>query len=203
MSKDHKPRKERHRVHLSVRYGTAIDFVREYAENLSKGGLFIQGAQDLHLRQQVNVELELPGYKTFQLTAEVVHMLDQEAAASFGRIAGTGFTIVKSPSGFDTALSSYLERLGRRRDFVVLAANEPSLKLLEDVGFQTSPLPPPSQLVEVIMRSKDPVIAVVVSKEIEHEYAAAAAAGGRPGLVYGIEFLDEVEELIPLLDEAL
>jgi len=180
-----------------------VDFVTEYAQNLSVGGLFIQGDQNLHLRQQVNVELELPGYKSFQLTAEVVHILDPESADAIGRKPGTGFTIVKSPSGFDKALSSYLERLGRRKDFVVLAANQPCLKMIKDVGFQTSPVPPTSQLVEVIKRSKDQVIAVVVSKEIEHEYAAAAEAGGRPGLVYGIDFLEEIDGLIPRLDEAL
>ncbi|MBW1811661.1 MAG: PilZ domain-containing protein [Deltaproteobacteria bacterium] len=203
MSKDQEPREERHRVHLSVRYETAVDFVTEYAQNLSVGGLFIQGDQNLHLRQQVNVELELPGYKSFQLAAEVVHILDPESADAIGRKPGTGFTIVKSPSGFDKALSSYLERLGRRKDFVVLAANQPCLKMIKDVGFQTSPVPPTSQLVEVIKRSKDQVIAVVVSKEIEHEYAAAAEAGGRPGLVYGIDFLEEIDGLIPRLDEAL
>jgi hypothetical protein len=180
-----------------------MDFVTEYAENLSRGGLFIRGAQNLQLRQQVTVEMELPGYKTFQVTAEVVHVLDPESAAASGRKPGTGFVIVDSPPGFDKALSSYLERLGRRRDFVVLVANESCRKLLEDIGFQTSSVPPPSQLINVLERSKDPIIAVVVSREIEHEYATAAEAGGRPGLVYGVDFLEEVEKLISRFDEAL
>ena len=38
---------ERFRVNFSVRFGIARDFVQEYAENLSSGGLFIRGAHRL------------------------------------------------------------------------------------------------------------------------------------------------------------
>ena len=198
-----KPRDERYRVHLSVRYGNAMDFVMEYAENLSKGGLFISGAKNLRLRQQVDVELELPGFGKYQVTAEVAHVLDPKLAAVCGRKPGAGLEIKKSPPGFAEALVSYLGCLGRRRDYIVLAPNEPCRKLLKDAGFQTSPVPPPSQLVGVVKRSKDPVIAVVVSKEIENKYAAAAAAVGKQEIVFGIDFLEELEELLPRLDEVL
>jgi len=203
LSNGKKPCDERYRVHLSVRYGTALDFVVEYADNLSKGGMFVRGAQDMDLRQEVDVDIELPGFDTFRVTAEVVHVLDGETAAALGRKPGAGMTIKKGPPGFDKALSDYLERLGRRKDRVIFASEEQFMKWLEGAGFRALPAPSPSQLSRSVAQSGPPVIAVLVSRELEQEYLAAIEKGRLRINVYGIDFVEELEDLLPRLDELM
>ena len=113
----------RFRVHLSVRYEIAHEFVREYAENLSRDGLFITGAQDLELLQEVAVEIGLPGFQSFRVRAEVAHIFDEEHAAPLGRVAGAGLAITRAPPGFQDALTGYLHRLGKRADATVLTTS--------------------------------------------------------------------------------
>jgi len=203
LRKGKKPRDERYRVHLSVRYQAALDFVMEYAENLSNGGLFVRGAQDLELRQEVDVDVELPGFAKFKVTAEVVHLIDEESAESLSRKPGAGMTIKKSPPGFDMALNSYLKRLGRRKDNTVLASDEQFRNWIEDAGFRALPVPPPSQLSRAVSQSEVPVIGILVSRELEEEYKAAVEKKKIKLRVFGVDFLEELEELLPELDEGL
>ena len=90
-------RAQRHRVHFQVRYGNAEEFLIEYVENLSVGGLFIRGAFNLEPLSEITVELDLPGYKTFSLRARVAHILTPDAARSANRPAGAGVEIVDQP----------------------------------------------------------------------------------------------------------
>jgi hypothetical protein len=101
-------------VHLSVRYEVAAEFRREYADNLSRGGLFIRGGSGLARRREVDVAIELPGLGEFHVQAEVMHVIGADEAAELGRTAGAGLSIAHAPDGFQAALAQYLERLGRR-----------------------------------------------------------------------------------------
>jgi hypothetical protein len=190
-------------VHLSVRYEKARDFVVEYARNLSVGGLFVRGAHDLELLSEINVEVDLPGFDNFRLVCQVAHVVSPEMAAATDSIPGAGLAIVKSPPDFNEALGIYLRRLGRRRDFCVLVIDEECRRLLEDAGYRAVAAPPVSQLVATIARSAVPIIGVVVSRAQETAYADAAAAAGMPGVVHGLDYLEEVEELLTVLDEEL
>jgi hypothetical protein len=152
----------RHRVHLSVRYSVATEFVREYAENLSHGGLFVTGTGFMSL-QEVEVELEMPGAGRFRVTAEVAHIITEEAGAAIGHRPGAGLAITKSPPGFKDALTSYLHRLGRRADKVVMTSHEGIAKLMGDAGYRVVQAPPPDGLVEAMATAEDAVIAVVVA----------------------------------------
>lgn len=194
---------KRFRVHLSVRYQSAREFVVEYAQNLSSGGLFIRGATKLQPLDRVPVQIELPGYQTFKITAEVAHILTPEVAATCGRVPGVGLAIVEAPPDFNDALATYLFRLGQRPDYCVLVADAECRRLLSDAGYQTAPVPPANELLATIAHLDVPVIGVVVARAQEQAYTAIATAAGDPGLVYVIDYLEELDDLLGQLDAAM
>ena len=197
-------RHPRYAVHLQVRFGRALDFVVEYADNLSVGGLFVRGAHTLEPLSEVQVELALPGYDRFTVQGRVAHVVGEAVARFQGRRPGAGIEIISSPPGFDAALSEYLRRLGRRRDVAVLVERGPALELLSAAGFQAQALPTVAELVAVMARSEHPVIALVVTPGSLAVYQQAARDAGVEDLVraLGDEEAD-AEKLLADLDELL
>lgn len=193
----------RYRVHLSVRYSQAVDFVTEYAENLSHGGLFVKGAGGLKPLQEVGVEITLPGYGTYEVGAEVAHVLDAETASQIGRSPGVGLAITRRPEGFDQALAAYLQRLGRRADVMVMVDDESSALLLAAAGFQVVEAPAPDQLVAAIAHAEIPVAAVVVGRARQLVYQEAARAAGAGDIVFPMDSPAEFEQLLVRLDAEL
>jgi hypothetical protein len=193
----------RYRVHMSVRYGSARDFVVEYAQNLSAGGLFIRGAHHLEPLSEITVELNLPGYKTFQVTAQVAHIVTPEMAAGTDNQPGAGVAITKKPEGFEEAMATYLQRLGHRQDYCVLVTSAECRDLLADAGYQVRAAPPVEALVAEIARSETPVLGVVVPRALEAEYTEAATNAGLPDAVHVIDYLDEMDDLLASLDKEL
>jgi len=194
---------KRFRVHLSVRYEVAREFVVEYAQNLSSGGLFIRGTTDLKPLERVPVQIELPGFSKFLITAEVAHILTPEMAATTGNAPGVGLSIIKTPTGFDEALSSYLMRLGKRPDYCVLVADNECRRLVTDAGYKTDAVPAATDLLGMIARTTTPILAVVVSRAQEEEYKTVATQAGDPGLVFVIDYLEEMDDLLGRLDDAI
>jgi len=190
-------------VHLSVRFVRAREFVTEYAENLSKGGLFVKGAQDLAALQEVDVEVDLPGFGSYRVKAEVAHLIDAGSASSYGRSAGAGLAITESPEGFDEALSLYLMRLGRRADVMVMVASETFGLLLAAAGFQVRAVPAASELVAAIARAPVPVVGVVVPHRQVTDYERSAAMAGAGDIVIGMDSADDFDEVLVRLDEEL
>lgn len=203
MSLDNR-RHPRFAVHLEVRFGRALDFVVEYAENLSAGGLYVRGAHTLEPLSDVEVELALPGYGRFTVQGRVAHVVGEELARRQGRRPGAGIEIASSPPGFDAALSEYLRRLGRRRDVAVLVEGGPALELLGAAGFQAEALPAAEELVAVMARSAHPVIALVVTPAYAGTYQRVARDAGVEDLIrlLGDEEAD-AEKLLADLDELL
>lgn len=194
---------ERLPVNLSIKYSVAREFVLEYAENLSVGGLFIRGAYNLQRGQIVNVEIALPGYGAFAVAAEVAHVLSPVVAAKYGRKPGAGFAITKSPPGFAEALRAYLLRLGRRRDHVVFVSDDQLALLLDAAGYQVRPLPPSQGLLDAVAGSAEPVVGVVVPFDQEQEYVSRAATMGSPEIVYAVDEDEPIEDLLSWLDSEL
>jgi Tfp pilus assembly protein PilZ len=196
-------RAARYRVHLSVRYETAADFVREYAENLSKGGLFIRRARGLSRHRDVIVELDLPGFGAFQVRAEVVHVITPEMAAEHGRAAGAGLAIRETPDGFEDALTNYLHRLGRRADSLVLASQEPAGRLLVAAGYQVAPVASPEALGDALAAQdrEARLVGVVVPGAEVDPYRLAAADNAE--LVVAMDEPREIDEVLVQLDARL
>jgi Tfp pilus assembly protein PilZ len=196
-------RAARYRVHLSVRYETAADFVREYAENLSKGGLFIRGARGLTRHRDVMVELELPGFGAYQVRAEVVHVITPEMAAEHGRAAGAGLAIRETPEGFEEALTNYLHRLERRADSLVLAAAGPAGRLLVAAGYQVTPVASPDSLGDTLAATSSDarLVGVVVPGAEVDPYRHAAAHNAE--LVVAMDEPRQIDEVLVQLDARL
>ena len=198
-----KRRAARYRVHLSVRYETAADFVREYAENLSKGGLFIRRARGLTRHRDVMVELDLPGFGAYQVRAEVVHVISPELAAEHGRAAGAGLAIREAPEDFDEALTSYLHRLGRRADSLVIAAAEPAARLLVAAGYQVAAVASPETLGDALaaQAADARLVGVVVPGADVDPYRLAAADNAE--LVVAMDEPRQIDEVLVELDRRL
>ena len=203
MSPDSDRRDTRYRVHLSVRFDTAMEFVVEYAENLSRGGIFVRGAHTLPVNSEQKMVLELPGFQEFKVLATVVHVLPPELAEKVDRKPGAGFAITKAPKGFQKALRSYLQQLGRRRDCLVFAGDEPIRHVLEAAGYRSQVIPLPVKLIRALQNPPAKVLGVVVSRPDVPEYAEAAEVVGAGNLVHGIDYLEEIELVIPELDDRL
>jgi len=125
----------RYAVKLAVRYASASEFVNDYVENLSQGGLFVAGAK-LEMFQITTVQLELPGSGSFTVTAKAVFILDEPTAAKMNRRAGVGLEMIEKPPGFEDALLGYLLRLGRRRDHELIVGDVPGASFFADAGFR-------------------------------------------------------------------
>jgi Tfp pilus assembly protein PilZ len=199
----HDRKAERHQVHLSVSYQSAQEFVAEYAENLSAGGLFIRGAHELEILSEIAVDIELPGLGRYTVTGQVAHILTPEVAARNGRKPGAGIAIVRSPPEFTSALATYLARLGRRRDVAVLVVDEAMRKALEDAGYVALPAPPPGALAAAIARADMPVLGVAVPRDRADAYRAAARACGAGDIVCELDYAEELGDLLRRLDDEL
>lgn len=193
----------RYRVNFSVRFGAAREFVQEYAENLSTGGLFVRGAHRLEKDEQVVIEIDLPGFETFIVTAKVAHVIGPAEAAAADRKPGAGLQITSTPKGFQDAMRSYLLRLGRRRDYMALVGLDSLRTMLEEAGFQTRPVPAPNALTHVITSVGMPLVAIVVPEALYEHYAKAAEAAGIADLVSIADTTDGFEELLRTLDQRI
>jgi hypothetical protein len=196
----------RHRVHLAVRYARAHEFARAYAEDLSRGGLFIAGAYDLEPLEEVQVDIELPGFGTFSISAEAAHIIRPDRAFQLHCTPGTGMAITEAPDGFHAALTAYLQRLERRAKFVVFVSDEMLRALLANAGYQARPAPDPADLGDVLAQTEAPVCGIVVAREDVEEYRAAAEVADAHDVVIAVESADdadEADEILALLDLEL
>ena len=181
----------------------AREFVVEYAENLSNGGMFIKGAEHLSPLESVSIEVTLPGFGTYAIKGEVAHVLTAEMASMYGRAAGVGIAITQAPADFNDALRRYLHRLGKRADHAVLVYAEHLRTLLAHTGYQVAATPEAAELSAAIVHSEHPVIGVIVPVVEVARYAAAAAAAGAGNIVIPMTSEQELAVVLERLDAEL
>lgn len=194
---------DRHRVHLGVTYRAASEFIREYAENLSSGGLFIRGGSALRVGDEVGVTLELPGFGEYELGAKVAHAIDAEEACEHARSSGVGLRITSSPDGFDDALAAYLERLQQRADAMVFAEDDAFGLLIAAAGYQVKPAPDAGELAGAASDCAVPVIGVVVGSGRREEFSRATIAAGLGDIAISMDAPDDVDRVLVALDRGL
>ena len=202
MGIDHR-RHPRHTARLAVRYSNAAEFVLQYTENLSLGGLFIAGARDLELHSEISVDIELPGHGTFRVRAKLVFILDEATAAASGRTAGAGMEITHKPPGFEDALFAYLLRLGRRRDFAVMVGDVPGASRIKETGYHVLALEGISSFVSKLINAPVPILAVIVPPATYPAYEALARSCGSGEIVHSAGSVQEFKEIMARLDGLL
>jgi len=191
-------RHERYPVNLAVKYATAADFVTDYVENLSVGGVFITGAYHLEIGQEVQVAFDLPAHGHWRFAARVVFIIGAEAARRAMRKPGAGMEIVSKPPGFDDALGAYLLRLGRRRTHAVIAAEIPGVGALSDAGYRVLPLVAPADVATALADPRSEVSAVIVPPSFISAYKPFA--GDR---LFGAATPDDIAGVLATLDRRL
>lgn len=193
----------RRKVHFAVRYMAADSYVREYAENLSRGGLFVAGADNLEPFQRVEVELDLPGSGLLTVEAEVVHILDRETAERTGRTAGAGLSICSGPPGFHAALTDYLLRIDQRGVSMVFVDDHAMARVLGAAGYRVTVWLDPDTIVAALDACADTVVGLVCAGAEVDRYQSALASVGRGDLVAGVGQAGDVDGLLAELDRRI
>jgi Tfp pilus assembly protein PilZ len=201
-SRDEQRRHPRFGVRLAVRYTNAQQFVADYVENLSAGGLFIAGAHQLPLKTETDVAIELPGQGSWTVRGRVMFIIDDDSARRASRRPGAGLQIIEKPAGFDDALLGYLLRLGRRRDHSVMAGNVPGVRHVTDAGYRVIALEPPHQAAVTAGDALVQLVAVLVPADQAASYRQALGARGE-SLVHVVVREDEVHDLLARIDSLL
>jgi hypothetical protein len=186
-------RPPRYNVNLAITFASAIEFVTEYAENLSSSGLFIRGGDGLKPLDELGVTLNLPGLGAFVVGVRVAHVMPHEVAARFN----------KRPPGFDDAMSEYLRRLGARHDHAVICHDDEPFAYFDRMGYQARAMPGMGELVGSITRSKQTVLAVVVPRGAERLFRTMLERAGADDLLHVAETAEELDALLTELDQRL
>lgn len=193
-------RHERFGVRLSVRYSNAEQFVTDYVENMSSGGLYIAGAQQLPLHSETEVHIELPGQGAWTVRARSMYVVNAEDAAKQGRTAGAGMQIIEKPFGFDDALLGYLLRLGRRREHAVMvAADMVGRSLVEDAGYRVIPLESVDEVAFALADDSAKLLAIVVTPEQLQAYRDSLGESSK-SLVFAATTTAEVADILARID---
>jgi hypothetical protein len=188
-------------VDLSVRYLGAENYVFQYAKNLSRGGAFIAGAQDLDVGQQASIEIDLPGMGVFKIRGEVQHILGLDQATESGVEPGAGFNILERPDGFQEALSSYMIRLWKRRGVGVLSTVDRLGRVLAAAGFEVLQVSTPAEAAAAFASATRPMIALLVDEDQVQSFADPLEDTAESGLVVGVPNPGGLDKVLRELDE--
>ena len=102
----------RHAARFQVGFSSNQEFVLEYAENISAGGVFVQTEQPMELESIVTVSLRLPGNEVpVEAKGVIVHCVSKEDAARIGKHAGIGVQFLDSSDEFREAIDKAIEHI--------------------------------------------------------------------------------------------
>lgn len=103
---------QRHAARFQVGFASNKEFVVEYAENISAGGVFVHTEQPPELDAIVAVSLHLPGNDLpVEAKAVVVHRVSKEEAAQLGKSPGMGVQFLDSSDEFREAIDKAIEHI--------------------------------------------------------------------------------------------
>jgi uncharacterized protein (TIGR02266 family) len=104
----------RYAARFAVRFGSVEEFRREYATNISVGGLFIRTDDPPLMEAVVTVSLELPGGAPVEGKAVVVHRVTPEEAAQRKVDPGVGVQFVHGDDAFRDRIDKFVASLSVR-----------------------------------------------------------------------------------------
>ncbi len=189
-------------MNLAVRYTRAEQFVADYIENLSGGGLYVAGAHTLPLSSETDVTIDLPGQGSWTVLARVQFIIDEDAAKASGRKPGAGMEIIGKPPGFDDALLGYLLRLGQRRDHSVMVGNIAGVRAMTDSGYRIIPLESPEEADKLLVDALVKLVAILVPVD-EVEPYVARIRGDAAARVIGVKNEGDIPDVLARIDSML
>lgn len=195
----------RYQVHLQVRFLKARDFLLEYAENLSEGGLFIVGPQHLEPLDEVTIHIDLPGFGGFDVDCCVAHVLTEEEAAKHDRKPGAGFIITSAPHGFEQRLADYLRLLGSRKECTVYVASRAAERFLTTTGYNVvASTDADTTAAAIADADTDEVVAVVVTQPAAARFRTALDEHGLSAdLLLIIDASGPPDDILATLDNRI
>jgi uncharacterized protein (TIGR02266 family) len=102
----------RHAARFQVGFSSNKEFVLEYAENISAGGVFVHTEQPPEMDAIVTVSLHLPGNDVpVEAKAVIVHRVSKEEAADLGKSPGMGVQFLDSSDEFREAIDRAIEHI--------------------------------------------------------------------------------------------
>src|SRR5919109_585452 len=103
---------QRFHTQFTVRFRTAREFVREHAENISRGGVFIQTRTPPQVDEVITVQLELPdGGPAATTSGLVMHRVTVAEAEQHGLVPGIGVQFLDADDHFRDRIDRYIEQL--------------------------------------------------------------------------------------------
>ena len=107
---------QRFHTQFTVRFRTAREFVREHAENISRGGVFIQTQSPPQVDEVITVQLELPdGGPIATSSGLVMHCVTVDEAEQNGLIPGIGVQFLDADDQFRERIDRYIQSLSAPR----------------------------------------------------------------------------------------
>ena len=102
----------RYTARFAVRFASVQEFVVEYAENISAGGVFVQTLDPPPMNSIIRVEMELPGGgPPVPARALVVHRVTPEEARERGVLPGVGVQFVDADDRFRERIDAAIEHI--------------------------------------------------------------------------------------------
>ncbi|HWR96845.1 MAG TPA: PilZ domain-containing protein [Candidatus Methanoperedens sp.] len=99
-------------AHLEVRFYHRELLVREYTENISRGGLFIATEEVFEPGAEIAVDLVIPDLATvWHVTGRVAYRLDAQKARQLDSLPGIGIQITDADSRVEEAFRAYVRRI--------------------------------------------------------------------------------------------
>jgi type IV pilus assembly protein PilZ len=107
---------QRFHTQFTVRFRTAREFVREHAENISRGGVFIQTESPPQVDEVITVQLELPdGGPIATSSGLIMHRVTVAEAEQNGLIPGIGVQFLDADDRFRERIDRYIAQLSTPR----------------------------------------------------------------------------------------
>ena len=104
---------QRFHTQFTVRFRTVREFAREHAQNISRGGVFIQTSTPPQVDEVITVQLELPDGGAPAITSGLVmHRVTPEEAEQHGIVPGIGVQFLDADDQFRERIDQYVEQLG-------------------------------------------------------------------------------------------
>ncbi|HLG20893.1 MAG TPA: TIGR02266 family protein [Bdellovibrionota bacterium] len=103
---------ERFEIFHRVRFQSGQEFLMEYTQNLSRGGMYLATKQPLEPGSEIRAQLEIPGIQeSLHVVGKVAYRLDPKKAKEVGRTAGYGIQFINLDSETKAKLHHYIHRL--------------------------------------------------------------------------------------------